>query len=175
MSRNRTIGCWHHNETNCCNGSGIYKLCPGAITMGCTEPLVDDYGMVMWSPRLMVWFRVIHSGLFTWSGFRDSDWEQLSKVEVPRLESTEQVCCCCCCCCCCDDDGSISLVLLVIGIIDWDATAEVCPPRLRPPGPFCCPVFAFPRPILPPHHCRAGCTRPPPLVVIVILLPFRHN
>ena len=39
----RTIGCWHHNETNCCNGSGTYKLCPGATIMGCTEPLVDGY------------------------------------------------------------------------------------------------------------------------------------
>ena len=37
MSRNKTIGCWHHNETNCCNGSGTYKLCPGATRLGCTN------------------------------------------------------------------------------------------------------------------------------------------
>ena len=36
-SKRFIIGCWHHNEANCCNGSGTYKLCPGATRIGCTN------------------------------------------------------------------------------------------------------------------------------------------
>ncbi len=84
MSRNRTIiGCWHHNETNWCNGSDTCKPCPGANVHSCFRSFL----FIHLTSRSICCYRYISSTEQDWTGLNDfilSSWGTVANYDDNR-------------------------------------------------------------------------------------------